>query len=102
MMNNIKTILLIFSLLFTMSLSAQMAPDIHQDDNCGGINNNAFQGGEKLVYKLYYNWKFVWIPAGEVKFNVIENKNASVDTLYLTLVNLVFFQAAHQSDALLL
>lgn len=75
MMNNIRTTLLSFSLLFTMSLSAQMAPDVNLDDNCGGIENHAFQGGEKLIYKLYYNWKFVWIPAGEVTFDVIENEN---------------------------
>lgn len=75
MMNNIKTTILSVFLLFTMSLTAQMAPDISPDDNCGGIENNAFQGGEQLVYKLYYNWKFVWIPAGEVKFDVVENEN---------------------------
>lgn len=73
MMKHIKVTLLSITILFSMSLSAQMAPDISKADNCGGIDNNAFQGGEKLVYKLYYNWKFVWIPAGEVKFNVVEN-----------------------------
>lgn len=30
----------------------------------------SFKGGEELVYKLYYNWNFVWIPAGEVVFKV--------------------------------
>jgi hypothetical protein len=30
----------------------------------------AFQHGEELVYKLYYNLNFVWIPAGEVTFKV--------------------------------
>jgi len=75
MMNHIRTTLLSFSLLFTMSLSAQMAPDTTNDASCMGIENNAFQGGEKLVYKLYYNWKFVWIPAGEVTFDVVENED---------------------------
>lgn len=32
--------------------------------------NNAFLVGEQLVYKLYYNWNFVWLSAGEVTFNV--------------------------------
>ena len=22
----------------------------------------SFKGGEELVYKLYYNWNFIWIP----------------------------------------
>ena len=32
------------------------------------ITNTAVQSGEKLVYKAYYNWEFVWIPAGEAEF----------------------------------
>ncbi len=34
------------------------------------IENNAFQGGEEITYKLYYNWNFVWLSAGEVTFRV--------------------------------
>ncbi len=36
------------------------------------IQNVAFQPGEKLVYKVYYNWQFIWIPAGEVSFEIFE------------------------------
>lgn len=34
------------------------------------ISNTTFKGGEELVYKVYYNWNFVWLSAGEVKFKV--------------------------------
>ena len=34
------------------------------------IRNDAFEPGEELVYKLYYNWNFVWMAAGEVVFRV--------------------------------
>ncbi|MBK7873110.1 MAG: DUF3108 domain-containing protein [Saprospiraceae bacterium] len=34
------------------------------------ITNNAFRPGEEMTYKLYYNWNFVWIAAGEVTFKV--------------------------------
>ncbi len=34
------------------------------------IGNTAFQPGEELTYKLYYNWNFVWLSAGEVTFRV--------------------------------
>lgn len=34
------------------------------------IENTAFQAGEELTYKLYYNWNFVWLSAGEVTFRV--------------------------------
>ncbi len=39
--------------------------------NCS-MANTAFQSGEQTVYKLYYNWKFIWLPAGEVTFEVFE------------------------------
>ncbi len=34
------------------------------------LENTAFQPEESLTYKVYYNWNFIWIPAGEVTFNV--------------------------------
>ncbi|MEM9544477.1 MAG: DUF3108 domain-containing protein [Bacteroidota bacterium] len=37
--------------------------------------NNSFAHGEELIYKAYYNWKIVWIPAGEVRFRVYEYEN---------------------------
>lgn len=40
------------------------------------IDQVAFKEGEKIVYKIYYNWKFVWIPAGEVSFSVKENPDS--------------------------
>ncbi len=36
------------------------------------IENRTFQAGEQITYKLYYNWNFVWLAAGEVVFNVSE------------------------------
>ena len=38
------------------------------------MENNTFQVGEELTYKLYYNWNFVWLAAGEVTFKVKEHK----------------------------
>lgn len=26
--------------------------------------NDAFQSGEHVMYDLYFNWKFIWVPAG--------------------------------------
>ena len=36
------------------------------------IENVSFTSGEKLVFKAYYNWKFIWIPAGEAVFHVTD------------------------------
>lgn len=32
----------------------------------------AFQHGEEIVYKIYYNLNFIWVPAGEVSFRVFD------------------------------
>ena len=31
-----------------------------------------FQDGEEIVYKVYYNWNFIWLSAGQVVFKVDE------------------------------
>ncbi len=36
--------------------------------------NFAFQSGEKLVFRGYYNWGFLWVAAGEVKLSVSEDQ----------------------------
>ena len=33
------------------------------------VRNTAFQDGEKLEYKLYFNWKFIWKTAGSATMN---------------------------------
>ncbi|MFZ4426233.1 MAG: DUF3108 domain-containing protein [Saprospiraceae bacterium] len=38
-------------------------------DQCS-IANKAFLVGEELVYKIYYNWNFIWMSAGELTFRV--------------------------------
>lgn len=59
-----KYILVLSSVLF-VSLYAQ--GQVKQQCT---IKNTAFQTGEEIRYKLYYNWNFVWVPAGEVVFTV--------------------------------
>ncbi|MCH2084908.1 MAG: DUF3108 domain-containing protein [Saprospiraceae bacterium] len=34
------------------------------------IENTTFLPGEEITYKLYYNWNFIWLSAGEVTFRV--------------------------------
>ena len=34
------------------------------------LDNVAYQPGERIVYKLYYNLNFIWLAAGEVEFEV--------------------------------
>jgi len=49
------------------------------DDLCKG-HNTAYEEGEKLVYKVYYNWGIIWVPAGEVAFTTIETDSQYIFT----------------------
>ena len=49
---------------FTFPLQAQVPAD-----QCTTINK-AFTEGEKVVYKVIYNWNSLWLNAGEVSFTV--------------------------------
>jgi Protein of unknown function (DUF3108) len=73
-----KIFIVLFSLIAGFSL---MSMTIEENNDCK-INNTAFKGGEEIVYKAYYNWEFVWIPAGEAVFNIREN----ADTYEITVV----------------
>lgn len=46
--------------------------NIQIGDTCAPTNT-AIQDGEELIYRAYYNWSMVWIPAGEIKFTVTED-----------------------------
>ncbi len=56
---------IVLGLIFSVSLL------FAQDVACT-YKQDRFSSGEVLKYRLYYNWKFVWIPAGEVRFSVKE------------------------------
>ena len=45
-----------------------------QNDICN-TQNSVFLPGEKVTYILYYNWNFVWLPAGEVDFRIHDLPN---------------------------
>lgn len=47
-------------------------PHLVQEVSPCSIYNQSFQHGETITYKLYYNWNFVWLAAGEVTFRVRE------------------------------
>jgi len=70
---NLRTIsIIIFTMMMLVLLSFNKTSKTVISDDCS-ISNSVFQHGEKLVYKLYYNWGLIWIPAGEVIFTVKES-----------------------------
>lgn len=71
-MNFIKSLL-----LFSCTMVAGQNPEtLHhgnfKTEEICTKTNNVFSPGEKIVYKIYYNWGFIWIAAGEVVFKVEE------------------------------
>ncbi len=55
----------------TTPAAPHLAKAERADEVCA-TQNFAFRHGEELTYKIYYNWNFVWMAAGEVTFRVID------------------------------
>lgn len=36
------------------------------------LDYNTFQSGEKLTFKIYYNWSAIWMKAGNVTFEILD------------------------------
>lgn len=53
------SIILIAGSIFPLQTAAQ----------CGAVNT-AFKSGETLEYKLYFNWKFIWVNAGSATLTI--------------------------------
>ncbi len=69
-LNKISLVAVIF--FFTSAFSPPHVKTTGQaivPDVCS-TQNNTFDAGEKLVYKLFYNWGDLWLSAGEVEFTV--------------------------------
>ena len=78
MMDRIKYfggILLVLMGVFTFC-SFMFLASVH-NDICD-LENTTFISGEKLTYKIFYNWSFIWVPAGEVYFTLSETDSTYV------------------------
>ncbi|MEN0005170.1 MAG: DUF3108 domain-containing protein [Bacteroidota bacterium] len=64
------TMLMAFSYPIESTLFEPLIPAQLIDVEPCYVENNAFQDGEEITYKLYYNWNFIWLAAGEVTFRV--------------------------------
>jgi hypothetical protein len=74
-MTVLKQLFLIFIFGISSSFSTpHNFPVTSQDTikNDCSISNSTFKAGEQLTYKLYYNWNFIWLSAGEVTFKVTD------------------------------
>lgn len=62
------------TLLFALAFYGFSIPSPQSVFDCSK-ENTSFIDGEELVYRAYYNWKVIWIPAGEVRFRVYESED---------------------------
>jgi hypothetical protein len=64
-----------FRILSIITLVLAIRVSAHAQGFCG-LSNDAFQSGEKLTYKVYYNVSFMYVGAGEANFTTtLENLN---------------------------
>lgn len=73
--HKLATLLLFFFLGSVTSAYAQF-----------GINNTAVKAGEQINYKLYFNWKFIWVPAGTATMSTIETNYRGRQALRTSLI----------------
>ena len=60
----IKATILYCILFFTLPII------LNAQKNCE-VKNQAFQAGERLNYKIDYNWGFIWMSTGEANFSSV-------------------------------
>ena len=73
-MSKIKNILFAILPIIVVLVSTAALPNGGDINPCDS-DNNSFQDGEHIVYKIYYNWNFVWVSAGEVDFKITEKED---------------------------
>ncbi len=74
-MTNLKSGLLVWAVPLLLAVSVSMSPPqgaAWETELCE-MDNTTFVAGEEIVYKIYYNWNFVWMSAGEVTFRVYDD-----------------------------
>lgn len=72
-----KNLTIILILLFGNNLFAE---------DCIEGSNDAFGDNESLKYKVFYNWKDVWLKAGTVTFEVEDEKLDNISTYHITAI----------------
>jgi len=70
-----KTKPLVFALLLPLLLAFRPVANQSAVTNLSpcSTENSVFSPGEEIVYKVYYNWNFIWMSAGEVTFRVYDD-----------------------------
>lgn len=66
------SLIVLTALVVVLGINAtylEMRSDIPTNADCG-ITNTAIGSTERMVFKAYYNWQFVWLSAGEADFRI--------------------------------
>jgi hypothetical protein len=76
----IKILILILLPFIYLNNKEEIKPEKALVHDICNLPNKAFMGGEKLTYKLYYNWGFIWMSAAQVTFTVEEQDDRYILT----------------------
>lgn len=80
---------LILVLLFGLNLgdggTDTVKTDTPKEEEACVITNNVFAPGEKMVFKVYYTLSSLWVGAGEVVFNVNQEKYNNLDAYHIVV-----------------
>ncbi|MFH1004408.1 MAG: DUF3108 domain-containing protein [Bacteroidota bacterium] len=89
-MKHIKYFLLLLVILIIFSFSLLFGTAIYfrekEQENPCNITNDAFTFGEEIVYKIWYNWGFIWLESGEVTFNVNADNYKGIDCYHFVSI----------------
>lgn len=70
MIKYLISVLLVLSFPFERGDETEL--NKYSNEDICRLTNTTFKAGEKLTYKIYYNWGLLWMPAGNVTFTVKE------------------------------
>jgi len=77
--------ILITSLAFSTLLQGEEKPEasrvLPKASTCT-VPHMAFQSGESLTYKVYYNWGSMWLSGGEIYFKLTEETYKGIPVLH--------------------
>lgn len=71
--------------LFAAPVVPPATDGVSAENRICSLRNEAYQPGEKMVFKFYYNWKALWLSAGEMVFKVDTTQIDGREALHLRI-----------------
>jgi len=75
----------LISMMFFTGNSSETPTEMNQNESDAtcSIKNDVYDVGEKLTYKVYYNWTAVWMSAGKATFDIKAGNVGGKEALHI-------------------